>query len=172
MRIGEGEIHVLIVACADGDHPRPEAILEGASAWFAGELDVNGLVEDLEAELLPDPFELDAKLSHFSWGADGVLLEIVIGVTAGVLGNRLDHLLEAVMRRARREEPGAELDAEDATRMAERFIARAKELDKDKTTVERVDRRSSSYLVTVAIAGERYEVEVPLRGGVSRFHRL
>lgn len=172
MRIGEGEIHVLIVACADGNHPRPEAIREGASAWFAGELDVNGLVADLEAELVPDPFELDADLSHFSWGGENVLLEIVIGVTAGVLGNRLDRLLDVIRRRAR-EEPANERDASDVSRIASAFVGRAKEVDEEEITVDRVDRRSSSYLVTVVLAaGERFEVEVPLRGGVSRFHRI
>jgi hypothetical protein len=55
----------------------------------------------------------------------------------------------------------------------EPFVGRAKELDEDEITVDRVDGRSSSFLVTVALGGaERFEVEVPLRGGVSRFHRV
>jgi hypothetical protein len=173
MTLGSGPVHLLVRACADGDHPRPDSIREGASVWFDGELDVTRLVESVEAELHPDVFELDANLSHLSWGADGVLLEVVIGLTTGVMASRLDRLIEVVGARLKRQaaEP---LDASQASAIARTFVCQAKSLDEEAVTVDRVDQRSASFLVIAKVApgGDRYEVEVPARGGVSRFHRL
>ena len=76
---------LMLRVCEFDYPPLPQNVREGWVVWYevSGRLDLDELVAQVEAEIVPEPFLLDESYRHHSWGAEGAMLEVVIGLASG-----------------------------------------------------------------------------------------
>lgn len=158
----------------DENGPLPENVEEGwALAFDVGErFDREQLVEDIEEVLRPEPFVFEDRWSHFSWGAEGAALEIIIGVASGTGVLVVERIAELLARRFRKRESAEPTTAEEAVSKARELLAESREVALDSVKVESVERLPSGFRIALSVhSGQRFAVEVDERGSLYRLKR-
>lgn len=141
--------------------PLPEGVVEGWSyhAFVEGKVDREDLIDQLEASMIPRPFTLDEKYGHFSWGADGSILDIILGVSGGLPG--AIYVAEKIIAAHRRKDvkPGP-LDAESAMHKARSVVAKARQVAEKGVEATAVTQEGKNFSVVVTVGDDTYRVRV------------
>lgn len=167
------DIVLRVFGCKEGTYPLPENLERAWQRRFqlGSRVDREALLSEIEGTISPQPFELQERYSHFSWGADGAMLEIAIGVSSGTAVVVIERLIDAVLKRAKKpqkEPPTAEAAADSARD----FLARARSIAAEDVQVDGLEAMPNGFHVRLSTAkGERYVVEVDAESDVYRLSR-
>lgn len=147
--------------------PLPEGVVEGWSyyAFVEGKVDLEDLIDQLEASMIPQPFTLDEKYGHFSWGADASILDIILGVSGGLPGAM--YVAEKIIAAHRRKgvKP-APLDAESAMHKARSVVAKARQVAEKEVEATAATQEGEDFSVDVTVGNDTYQVRVQEDGVV------
>jgi hypothetical protein len=151
--------------------PLPNVVVEGHaySVVVEAEVDREKIIDQLKAEMGSNPFVLDEKYAHTSWGADGSILEIILGVSGGLPG--AIYVAEKILSATRHKDVGDPVyDMDSSTHLARSVVAEARQVKESEVDVAKGTETTDGFEFEVLVEGDTYRVQVE-RSGVTHFEK-